>query len=258
MRRLVPSTLLAACLLLPALAAANPPSEAVLSTEGGQPFYVVLNGMRLTPEPVTTFRLEALDQPGYKLKIIFADTALGELDKNLYVNPGNRTTYSIKQGKRGWKLAYVSDEPLGGAAAATASTSVDMNVGGLGMDVSVSASTTTTTTTTTTTVHSAPAPQAADCSPVGGTAFEEMKASVKSKSFSDSKMTIAKQITKANCLTSAQVAALVALFDFESDRLDYAKFAYDYVADRANYSQVNDVFEFESTIEELGAYIAGR
>lgn len=85
--------------------------------------------------------------------------------------------------------------------------------------------------------------------------FESAKASVASKTFSDSKMTVAKQVAQANCLTANQVKELVALFDFEDDRLEYAKYAYQFTYDRGNYYMINDAFEFETTIMELDRYI---
>lgn len=88
--------------------------------------------------------------------------------------------------------------------------------------------------------------------------FNAASESVKAKSFSDSKMTLAKQITKNNCLSAQQVKSIMKLFDFEDDRLEYAKFAYDYTYDVNNYYQVNDAFEFESSIEELEQYIQSR
>jgi hypothetical protein len=91
-----------------------------------------------------------------------------------------------------------------------------------------------------------------------GSDFEKAKASIKSKSFEDSKMTLAKQITSKNCLSAAQVKSMMELFTFEASKLDYAKYAYDFCWEKNNYYQVNDAFEFESSIEELDAYIGQR
>lgn len=94
--------------------------------------------------------------------------------------------------------------------------------------------------------------------PMGSGDYADAKKSISAKSFSDSKMTLAKQVTKNNCLSSDQVKGIVQLFDFESDRLEFAKFAYDYTFDQNNYYKVNDAFEFESSIEELDEYIQRR
>lgn len=166
---------------------------------------------------------------------------------------------------------------------ATTSDNVNMNVGvggvGISMNVNVnegmggtSSQTTTTTTsysTTTSVVQpSEPAQQVyampgyngpVGCPmPMAPSDFVSAKQSISQKSFNDSKLTMAKQITQSNCLTADQVKELTMLLDFEESKLNYAKFAYDYTYDIGNYFKVNDAFDFEMSIEELNQHIAGR
>ena len=154
--------------------------------------------------------------------------------------------------------------------------SINMSGMGMGMDATGTETTTTTTTTTSSTTTNggyasgttttagmdtygggtpAPATGAGCFGPMPAGEFAGAKKSVSSKTFSDSKMTIAKQVTKNNCLDAMQIKEIAALFDFESDRLDYAKFAHQYCMDPQNYYKVNDAFEFETTIEELNESI---
>jgi len=141
------------------------------------------------------------------------------------------------------------------------------------MDGDVSHSTTTSTTTSTTVTHSSSGSQtdyyesmaeentetnvsSGGCDfPMGSTDFADAKASIESKTFDDSKLTLAKQIAKGNCLESAQVKEIMELLTYEDDKLEFAKFAYDYVHDPNRYYLVNDAFEFEMTIEELDEYL---
>lgn len=85
--------------------------------------------------------------------------------------------------------------------------------------------------------------------------FEQAKNSVMSKTFEDSKLSIAKQIVKSNCLLSAQIKELALLLDYEDSKLDLAKFAYPYVFDISNYYRVTGAFNYESTIYELNKFI---
>ncbi|MDI6833444.1 MAG: DUF4476 domain-containing protein, partial [Bacteroidales bacterium] len=85
--------------------------------------------------------------------------------------------------------------------------------------------------------------------------FASAKASISSKSFEDSKLTLAKQIAASNHLTSKQVKEIMQLFNFEDSKLDFAKYAYKFVYDPNNYYIVNDVFKFSSSIEELNEFI---
>ena len=96
------------------------------------------------------------------------------------------------------------------------------------------------------------------CYPMNDYDFLEAKESVGDKTFSDSKMTLAKQITRNNCLTAAQIMQMMGEFSFESSKLEYAKFAYDFCFDRNNYYKVNDAFTFSSSIDELDEYIESR
>jgi len=91
--------------------------------------------------------------------------------------------------------------------------------------------------------------------PMSQNDFENAKRSISSKDFSDSKLKLAKQIIDSNCLLSSQVRQMMELFDFESDKLNLAKYAFGYTLDYRNYYQVNDAFEFESSIDDLDDYM---
>jgi hypothetical protein len=85
--------------------------------------------------------------------------------------------------------------------------------------------------------------------------FYQLKYSISCKSFDNTKLTIAKQALMGNYLTSAQVSELASLMTFENTKLELAKFAYARTIDKQNYYIVNNVFTFESTIDELTDYI---
>jgi hypothetical protein len=159
--------------------------------------------------------------------------------------------------------------------------------GAVDMNVSEETVITTTTTTTTSTTNQAPAQPAAPpakpasprpttqpavpaqpvapAQPVGrcaasmsATSFSKAKDNISSNSFEDSKMTIAKQVTKANCMTTGQIKEVMGLFSFEDSKLEFAKFAYDYCFNQGDYYEVNEAFTFESSIEELNQYLESK
>lgn len=153
-----------------------------------------------------------------------------------------------------------NSENVGMNVNVTESNSTNANVN-MNVNESYSYTETTTTTVTSTSDNQNTVSSGGDgrCDyPMDNTDFLEGKQSIESKTFSDSKMTMAKQITKNNCPTATQVRDYVKLFTYETDKLEYAKFAHDYCYDKGNYYKVNDAFEFESTIEELDEYISGK
>jgi hypothetical protein len=90
--------------------------------------------------------------------------------------------------------------------------------------------------------------------PISDLDFADVKRSIASKSFEDSKLSIAKEVTSSNCLFATEVKEIMLLFSFEDTRLTFAKFAYKYTYDKGNYYKVNDAFTFESSIDELREY----
>ncbi|MCD6066790.1 MAG: hypothetical protein K0S33_1616 [Bacteroidetes bacterium] len=91
---------------------------------------------------------------------------------------------------------------------------------------------------------------------MSGSDFASAKKSIVSKSFEDSKLTIAKQILNSNCMNTSQVKEIMDQFSFEQTKLDWAKFAYKKTTDRNNYFKINDGFTFEASIDELNDYIS--
>jgi hypothetical protein len=127
--------------------------------------------------------------------------------------------------------------------------------------------------TTTTTTYGSPAPVAVQPQqyvmpgyngPVGcpwpmdqGT-FSSAQSTINGQSFESNKLQVAKQVLGSNCMTSAQVAQIMQVFDFEDTRLQFAKFAYGRTFDIGNYFVVNNAFDFSSSVDELNAYIASQ
>ena len=93
---------------------------------------------------------------------------------------------------------------------------------------------------------------------MGSHAFDEALESISSKTFAGTKLTIAKQVVSANCLKCKQVKEIMKQFTFESDRLEFAKYAYQYTWDINNYFLLNDAFEFESSVDDLNRFINSR
>lgn len=97
---------------------------------------------------------------------------------------------------------------------------------------------------------------AVGCSaPISSTEFANVKKTIETKNFEDSKIKIAKQVIDNNCLLSSQVKEIMMLFNFEETRLDLAKYAYGHTYDIGNYYKLNDAFKFEASIDELDEFI---
>ena len=86
--------------------------------------------------------------------------------------------------------------------------------------------------------------------------FSDLRQMINNTPYSSTKMTIAKQACSATCISAEQVREICRLFTFDSDRLTFAKFAFDHCYDRRFYYKVNEVFTFSSSVSELNRYIS--
>jgi hypothetical protein len=88
--------------------------------------------------------------------------------------------------------------------------------------------------------------------------FNELKNSVSSKPFEETKLSVAKEAIAANGTKTSQVIELMELMSFEGSKLTLAKYAYSYTVDKNEYYLVNDAFTFSSSIDDLSQYIQNQ
>lgn len=142
---------------------------------------------------------------------------------------------------------------------------VSFNVGQTGVQanstVSTYSSTVTTTSNTTTSSTATPddvAPTVVvDCQLTTGS-YNNLVRSIQEKPYEDTKFSTARLGIKGKCVTVDQVAGLVRLFNYEDTRLDFAKYAYDFVSDIDEYYRVADAFNFEATKGDLLEFIESK
>lgn len=96
------------------------------------------------------------------------------------------------------------------------------------------------------------------CKPISGTEFSNKKAAVEKASFGSDKLKQAESIIQGSCLESVQVKELVSLITMGTDKLNLAKFGYDYVANPGGYSVVEEALTMELDKKELRKYIEGK
>jgi hypothetical protein len=77
-------------------------SNLVIFNNGGQQFFVVLNGVKQNAIPKTNVRVEGLQPAAYDVKLIFADGKTGDINKKVYLEPNLEysTRVVIKSAKK--------------------------------------------------------------------------------------------------------------------------------------------------------------
>ncbi len=92
-------------------------------------------------------------------------------------------------------------------------------------------------------------------SPAG---FHALKASMRRASFESSRKSMMRQALQRHGLNSFQLRELLFLFDYESSRLEMARFAYRRLSDPQNIAVIFDAFEYESSVRQYEDFLNGR
>ncbi|MDY0316030.1 MAG: DUF4476 domain-containing protein, partial [Bacteroidales bacterium] len=86
--------------------------------------------------------------------------------------------------------------------------------------------------------------------------YEQIKTNIRRELSTRQKLETAKNlIAQYKCISSQQVKSMLNLFSLETDKLDFAKFAYKYCNDKNNYSVVSSFFTSLSSKNELNEYV---
>jgi len=86
--------------------------------------------------------------------------------------------------------------------------------------------------------------------------FIGISSMLRQQAFESSRFEIARKVLAQKNLSTDQVVSLMQLFDFDSTRLAFAKFAYSRTIDRGNYYKTFTALDFDSSVQELSNYIA--
>lgn len=105
-------------------------------------------------------------------------------------------------------------------------------------------------------------PAAGTARPVNGgidhNFFNRMMEQLRNESFDSRRMEIAKQMIAGNGVNTDQLAAIARLFSFDSNRLDFLKWAYDYCTDKQHYAILTSEFTFGSNADELLRFLGQK
>ena len=88
--------------------------------------------------------------------------------------------------------------------------------------------------------------------------FNEAVRIINNENFDEKRLATAERIIAANPMSTRQIANICKLFNFESNRLEFAKYAYRRCVDPNNYFLIDEVFTFDASKKELYNFIRNR
>ncbi len=101
-------------------------SNFIFFAEQGEAFFVIINGIRQNEEPQTNVKVQNVNAMVIKAKIIFADKALGEIDKTIPTPEfPSEVTFNVRKDKNGkYVVRWMGEVPIAQAPPTPPSTTV--------------------------------------------------------------------------------------------------------------------------------------
>lgn len=88
--------------------------------------------------------------------------------------------------------------------------------------------------------------------------FNAALSTIKKQNFEDTAIKTAKQVISVNCPNVDQIIKIDNIFKFEENKLDFAKYAYDFCIEPKIYFKLNGIFTFSTNADELSDYVQSR
>jgi hypothetical protein len=220
---------------------ANSQLNLVIFSEKGEKFTAYVGGNQVSEKPATRIETTRPGGPSFKVRILFENSAYGEITKSIFNTPGD-LYYVIRVNEKG---KYILEK--------TDSEYVKHNEeAAKGEKAAV--------------VEEKPAKEEpkSETKPAGGGKgcanpmtepnFYASREMVSNAPFDGPKLTQAKSMADKNCLTTTQIVDVIYIFSGESSRLSFAKYAYKHCYDPENYETVKDALN-SSGKKSLQEYI---
>lgn len=215
-----------------------------LYSDDGRKFKVTANGNAQNPQPMSEVMLCCFPMDIVKIRLEFEDNST--IEKTLYLRAGFVEHHKVT-GKKIVFDSYEEMEPQYQNMTTVTVVNINGGSGSIGGGARHGGNGSATITRTTTTNNCA--------FPMSDRSFYDFYGALKNRSFDSDKLTDAKNAVKRDCFTSKQVKNTLAVFSYESSRLEFAKFAYGYVHDKGAYPVVKEGFSNSLSGNELDEYI---
>ena len=215
----------------------------------GEKFTLYISGVSQNSEPASRVEANNPGGPTFKIKVTFADASMPEISKTVFNKPGSTMYYKIGANPKG---AFVLES----------TTSEWMDDGVVKEKVTPTpppAENKSKTEKEKGKNEPDKSPNSKGCdNPMSEADFNAQLVGISARPFDPIKLSAAKKMAETHCLLVSQVKMVMYVFDSESSRLSFAKYAYDFTYNRGEYSEVNDALHSEKSKNDLTRYISER
>ncbi len=213
-------------------------------SEKGEHFIVFVNGIQKNSPEADHVTVEGLGGPSFKVRVVFKDPSIHEINKTVFNTPSGELYYAVRQGKK--KGEYVMEKTSSDYVSSKETVK----------ETSTSSSTKQENKQSTAKSESTAKKAGAGCdNPMAEPDFQASTIAISSAPFDGIKLTQAKKMVESHCLYCRQIVEAMYLLSYENSRLSLAKDAYKHCYDPENYNDVKNALHSNKSKDDLDHYI---
>jgi hypothetical protein len=214
----------------------------------GEKFTLHFGNTLQNSEPAARVESDNPGGPSFKIRVSFPDPNLREISKLVFNKPGSTLYYKVEKNAKGvFTLESTGSEWMDNATGTPAAATTPEPEKKEAQPVQTAKD------------ESGNSAKSAGCeTPMPDPDFTAQLVDISARPFEPMQLSAAKKMAEKNCLSVSQVILVIHVFDTESSRLSFAKFAYDHAHDRENYGDVKDALHSEKSKDDLDRYVAGK
>lgn len=210
----------------------------VIFSNEGQPFTLIVDGLKENQTPATNVRVVGLDLKAYQVKVIFENKKLKDANTTItFFRTGKECVFGLtKKGKKKHTIDYVSEKEIDGF-----------------LDAQNKLNPTNTNTPTSTDPQPVPTtvPTPEPVATPTVSAFQTGLTNIAAQPTDEGKLNVALAMLQNGTLNLAQIKQVLALFNSEQARLTFAKKACAELKDPAVYAEIASLFMSQPVKQEL-------
>ena len=220
----------------------------------GEKFSLFIGGNQKNNEPAARVEADNPGGPSFKIRIVFPDPSIKEISKLTFNKPNSTMYFKVAKNQKG---VYVLEST-------TSEWMDDSNLAEVDHSAKPPVASTTPVTKDSkpednSKTEAAKSSTTKGCdNPISDGDFTPQLIDISARPFEPMQLSAAKKMAETHCLKASQVVLVIAVFDSESSRLSFAKFAYDHTHDQENYSDVRDALHSQSSKNDLDHYLSGK
>jgi hypothetical protein len=218
-------------------------SSFTVFSEKGENFTVFVNGDQKNSKPGDHVTVDGIFGPNFKVRIVFRDAAIHEINKTIFNKPGGEIYYVLRPGKKGEFVLEHADSDYIHTGNTVKEESSGTN-SGAGAKSSAGKDESTVKKST------------GGCkTPMAEGDFQASTAMISNAPFDPIKLSNAKKMVETHCLSCRQIVQVMYILSYEASRLSIAKAAYLHCYDPSNYEEVKNVLNSTKSKDDLDKYI---